>query len=229
MSRHTNMVIKHMFIDNGSNFVIIFDDETYLCLKTKLKCCEDRFFQSDDDFDYFIGASYISWCEKDVFIEKTNASVHEIQFIEIATNRGTFQIKNYNIHTGAYSGFNVETYFGNTKEISCSFYQNNTKNIVTKNTDSVELYYGLYHDENMNHDISYLLVAKDNCGNVYAAMDIEKLSMFTILAEVRKVSNNSKHTFNRDLNTIIHGKIGDNFSMKKINALYEITINTSID
>lgn len=69
-------------------------------------CCEDRYMQTDDDLPYFVGANFTDIAIKDgptttgEYDEK-----HEIQFLEITTNKGVFTMASHNEHNGYYGGF----------------------------------------------------------------------------------------------------------------------------
>lgn len=111
-------IIKRIEIENNHSFAMLFDDETYLVIQNEILGCETRYMSTDDDLSYYIGAVYLGHEIKSVQKSVQDDSYTEIEFIEISTRRGCFQIKNYNIYNGEYGGFNTEIVTGNFNEIT---------------------------------------------------------------------------------------------------------------
>jgi hypothetical protein len=82
------------FID-GFKFKIYDDGQS---------CCEERFMRTDDDLDYYIGSKLMGGELKNTSTDEYG-EVHEIQFLEIITDKGSFTVSNHNIHNGYYGGF----------------------------------------------------------------------------------------------------------------------------
>lgn len=69
-------------------------------------CCEHRYMVTDDDLSEFTNTIF-----KNIEIKDTQnkdgeyGEVHEIQFLEITTGKGSFVLSNHNEHNGYYGGF----------------------------------------------------------------------------------------------------------------------------
>jgi hypothetical protein len=69
-------------------------------------CCESRFMTTDDNLNDFIGAVLLNIESKPGGdTEDENGDWQDIEFLEITTNNGFFQIVNHNEHNGFYGGF----------------------------------------------------------------------------------------------------------------------------
>jgi hypothetical protein len=68
-------------------------------------CCEIRYMRTDDDLSYFVGAKLTGAEIKDAPNVPDEYGEHEVQFLEIQTDRGVFTISNHNEHNGYYDGF----------------------------------------------------------------------------------------------------------------------------
>ncbi len=109
-----NKVIKQVKIeDNTLEFE--FEDGTKLNLADCAQsCCECRYMSTDDDLVQFAGSILQDFELKDgVFIESESDEYgegveHDIQFLEVVTDKGTFKIVNHNEHNGWYGGFSIE-------------------------------------------------------------------------------------------------------------------------
>lgn len=74
-------------------------------------CCERRYLRTDDDLQAHVGAIL-----KDIEVKEAKDSVsgdygeeHEVQFLEITTSKGCFQIVAHNQHNGYYGGFSLRS------------------------------------------------------------------------------------------------------------------------
>ena len=83
------------FTDNAG--LRIFDDGQ--------SCCESRYMNTDDDLSYFAGAKLLGFELKDAPNENTEYDSHEIQFLDVTTDKGVFQMSSHNQHNGYYGGF----------------------------------------------------------------------------------------------------------------------------
>jgi len=68
-------------------------------------CCENRYMNTSDDLTEYEDAVLLDFELKDVTNENTEYEDHEIQFLDIKTDKGVFQISNHNEHNGYYGGF----------------------------------------------------------------------------------------------------------------------------
>ena len=83
-------------------------------------CCEERYMRTDDDLTHFIGATFTGAELKPVSgLGEEWGGVHEIQFLEIHTDRGSFTMANHNVHNGYYCGFAVEVHPETDEEEVC--------------------------------------------------------------------------------------------------------------
>lgn len=71
-------------------------------------CCEHRYMTTDDDLSFYSGAKLVGIEVRNApDIEDESGDVHEIQFLEVMTNRGCFTMATHNEHNGYYGGFCV--------------------------------------------------------------------------------------------------------------------------
>jgi hypothetical protein len=61
--------------------------------------------RTDDDLNYFVGAKLTGGEIKDAPDVPDKYGYHEVQFLEIQTDRGVFTISSHNEHNGYYGGF----------------------------------------------------------------------------------------------------------------------------
>ena len=78
--------------------LVLFDDGQ--------SCCEHRYMVTADDLKQFVGAQLLGAEIKSApGIEDPHGDVHEIEFLDITTSKGVFQVANHNEHNGYYGGF----------------------------------------------------------------------------------------------------------------------------
>lgn len=84
-----------------------FEDGSRLRLQDSgQSCCEHRYMQTDDDLPYYIGAKFVGADVRDGgSTESEYGDTHEIQFLVVTTDRGTFSMASHNQHNGYYGGF----------------------------------------------------------------------------------------------------------------------------
>ncbi len=69
-------------------------------------CCEERYMRTDDDLSEYSGAKLLDFELKDAPEQEDEwGNTHEIQFLDVKTDKGTFQMANHNEHNGYYGGF----------------------------------------------------------------------------------------------------------------------------
>jgi hypothetical protein len=106
-------VISKITLNDKNELVFDFTDGTGVkILDEAIYCCEERYMRTDDNLDDFIGAKLIGAELKPVEnVDTSNESneVHEIQFLEIQTNRGVFTMANHNENNGYYCGFDIRS------------------------------------------------------------------------------------------------------------------------
>ena len=85
--------------ENGKR-IAVFDDGQ--------RCCESRYMKTDDNLKDFIGAKLLDIEIKEGHdIEGSGYGDHEVQFLDISTDRGVITFSNHNEHNGCYSGFSI--------------------------------------------------------------------------------------------------------------------------
>lgn len=76
---------------------------------TGQSCCESRYMRTDDDLQSFVGAvltgAEIKPAEP---LSNEDMGVHDIEFLEVQTDRGVFTMVSHNEHNGYYGGFSIE-------------------------------------------------------------------------------------------------------------------------
>jgi hypothetical protein len=71
-------------------------------------CCESRYMTTDDDLTYYAGAKFMGVEIKEApDIEDEEGDVHEVQFLEVKTDKGVFTMATHNEHNGYYGGFDI--------------------------------------------------------------------------------------------------------------------------
>jgi hypothetical protein len=102
---------------------LVFDDKTGLRLwDNGQSCCEHRFMTTDDDLSTLVGAKLQRLDLKNApDLDDNGWSVHEIQFLEIGTDKGFVTIVNHNDHNGYYGGFSLtlkeEVFYDHEEEV----------------------------------------------------------------------------------------------------------------
>jgi len=70
-------------------------------------CCETRYMMTDDTLSDYIGATVHDFELKDAPNEPDEYGDHEVQFLDVKTSKGTFQMATHNEHNGYYGGFYI--------------------------------------------------------------------------------------------------------------------------
>lgn len=76
-------------------------------------CCESRYMTCDDKLSEFAGATVVSISIKDAPNIEAGGEEHEVQFLEVSTDRGAITCSNHNEHNGYYGGFSIAAKFTN--------------------------------------------------------------------------------------------------------------------
>lgn len=86
-----------------------FTDGTNLkLLDAGQSCCEHRYMTTDDDLPYYSGATLLGFELKDAPDQEDEyGNVHDVQFLDVNTSKGVFQMANHNEHNGYYGGFSI--------------------------------------------------------------------------------------------------------------------------
>ncbi len=102
--------IKSILLQDERLSITLSDDSTLHLYDDGQSCCENRYMQTDDDLDYYVGSELLNIELKDSHYQDNDYEVHEVQFLDITTRKGVFQIANHNEHNGYYGGFLIKAY-----------------------------------------------------------------------------------------------------------------------
>ena len=108
-----NKKLMAPFLNKEIDGIRLEEDGLYLTFKnSKMKiyddgqsCCEWRYMRTDDDLPYYVGATFHGVEIKNAPDMEDEYEVHEVQFLEIITSKGSFTISTHNEHNGYYGGF----------------------------------------------------------------------------------------------------------------------------
>ena len=107
-----NKIITSLSIVDEETLCMGFEDGSSVTLRDNAQlCCEQRFMRTDGDLADCIGAILLGIEVRNAPTESTNderdheSATHEVQFLTIITDNGTFTVSNHNIHNGYYGGF----------------------------------------------------------------------------------------------------------------------------
>ena len=102
------MVIQSVSMSDNELTFIFQGGATLKMRDNGQSCCEIRYMDTDDDLSEF-NAGRIHKIElKDGSRKWEDYEAHDIQFLDVTTTQGFFQIKSHNEHNGWYSGFSIE-------------------------------------------------------------------------------------------------------------------------
>lgn len=68
-------------------------------------CCESRYMVTSDDLTEYENTTLLDFELKDAPDIENEFDCHEVQFLDVKTSKGIFQIANHNEHNGYYGGF----------------------------------------------------------------------------------------------------------------------------
>lgn len=68
-------------------------------------CCENRYMVTADELSEYEGAKVLDFELKNAPNAPDEYGDHEIQFLDVKTDKGVFQMANHNEHNGYYGGF----------------------------------------------------------------------------------------------------------------------------
>lgn len=77
--------------------LIVYDDGQ--------SCCETRYMSTDDELSSLSGEVFVGLEKKSAPNISDEYGEHEVEFLDIITNRSRAQIANHNEHNGYYGGF----------------------------------------------------------------------------------------------------------------------------
>jgi len=87
----------------------LFEDGSKLNLwDNGQSCCEQRYMTTADNLEEFAGAQLLDFELKGSEPGTPESdSEHEIEFLDVKTSKGVFQVANHNEHNGYYGGFDI--------------------------------------------------------------------------------------------------------------------------
>ena len=90
----------------GTALLFTFEDGKKMSLADEgQSCCEMRYMSTDDDLRYYIDGNFLGVEVKGGPTEEDRYGTHEVQFLEVKTDIGSFTMANHNQHNGYYGGF----------------------------------------------------------------------------------------------------------------------------
>ena len=105
-----NKKIMRVYLDKEENALRFeFEDGTkFRIFDHGQNCCERRYMTTDDNLGEFKNAVFLDALIKDgPTTDDEHGEPHEVQFLEIRTNKGSFVMTNHNEHNGYYGGFSI--------------------------------------------------------------------------------------------------------------------------
>jgi len=97
-------------VDNANLLKLAFTDKTAIVIYDDgQSCCESRYMRTDDDLKGFVGAKLMGGEIKDAppVKESEYDEEHEVQFLELQTDKGVITFSNHVEHNGYYGGFSI--------------------------------------------------------------------------------------------------------------------------
>ena len=102
-----NKTIKKVWLDKETDKLNFkFTDGTGMRLfDDGQSCCEHRYMMTDDDLTEFENSKLLDIELKSAPDQEDEYGTHEVQFLDVKTDKGVFQMANHNEHNGYYGGF----------------------------------------------------------------------------------------------------------------------------
>ncbi len=102
-----NTIGKVWLDDATSKLKFQFTSGIVLCIwDDGQSCCESRYMTTDDDLTEYEGAKLLDFELKSVSEQEDECGeCHDIQFLDVKTDKGVFQMASHNEHNGYYGGF----------------------------------------------------------------------------------------------------------------------------
>ena len=102
-----NKTIEKVWLDEETDRLNFkFTDGTGMYLfDDGQSCCEHRYMVTADDLTEYADAKLLDVELKDAPDQEDEYGVHEVQFLDVKTDKGVFQMANHNEHNGYYGGF----------------------------------------------------------------------------------------------------------------------------
>lgn len=105
----TISVVSVAVSDRDSRLLFTFTDGSRLSVwDGGQSCCEHRYMVCADALSEFIGATLLDLDLKSAPDIEAGGESHEVQFLDVKTSKGVFQVANHNQHNGYYGGFAIQ-------------------------------------------------------------------------------------------------------------------------
>lgn len=102
-----NKVIEKVSLEDNQ-LVFKFSDGTRLRMfDNGQSCCEHRYMVTADDLTEYANTTLLDFELKNAPDEEDQYGEHEVQFLDVKTSKGVFQMSNHNEHNGYYGGFYI--------------------------------------------------------------------------------------------------------------------------
>ncbi len=98
-------VIEKVTLDNNELLLKFTDGTGLKMFDAGQSCCESRYMSTDDSLDDHVNATLLDFELKNAPNMEDEYGDHEIQFLDVKTSNGVFQMANHNEHNGYYGGF----------------------------------------------------------------------------------------------------------------------------
>lgn len=97
--------IKSVKLDDNALKFEFTDNSTLMVWDDGQSCCERRWMDTSDNLDEFYGSRLMGFTLKDGPSTDQEWESHDIQFLDVTTSKGVFQMATHNQHNGYYGGF----------------------------------------------------------------------------------------------------------------------------
>lgn len=92
---------------------ILFGEGVLIIEDQGQRCCEKRYMETSDELGRFKDSTFLGIETKSAdVVDEPDGNVHEVQFLDVKTSDGIFQITTHNINNGYYSGFEIVARWG---------------------------------------------------------------------------------------------------------------------
>lgn len=98
-------VIEKVSLTNNKLIFKFTDDTELKIFDNGQSCCESRYMRTDDDLTDYNGSTLLDFELKRAPNIVDEYGDHEVQFLDVRTSKGVFQMANHNEHNGYYGGF----------------------------------------------------------------------------------------------------------------------------
>ncbi|RYD64901.1 MAG: hypothetical protein EOP83_08645 [Verrucomicrobiaceae bacterium] len=99
--------IRDLSVNDDCLTIHFYDGRGMVVQDVASNCCETRYMTCDDDLEHFRGSFLLSVEVRDGGSVEDDNECHDVEFMIVTTNLGSFTIASHNLHNGYYSGFDV--------------------------------------------------------------------------------------------------------------------------